>query len=84
MNMDTKRTTPAEISRRQHAKHDKFARGSGAYHCSDCGRLTRETGLGESQVELCRACYIADEQENSRQDDGQTPQGEHHDTRKSD
>ncbi len=34
-----------------------FKRGSGAYFCAACKRLTRETGEGESGVGLCVHCY---------------------------
>jgi len=28
------------------------------YVCGACGKRTRETGEGESSVELCRVCYV--------------------------
>ena len=38
-------------------KHDRFQRGSGAYKCLQCGKLTRNTGHDEAEVRLCRKCY---------------------------
>lgn len=42
------------------AKKDnrRFGR-SGAYKCSDCGKLTRETGGGESALMMCKTCHEA-------------------------
>jgi hypothetical protein len=40
------------------------------YICSICGKRTRETGLSESGVGLCKACYIECTEENSRNDRG--------------
>jgi DNA-directed RNA polymerase subunit RPC12/RpoP len=34
----------------------RFARGSGVYKCADCGKDTRETGSGESELGLCLEC----------------------------
>lgn len=41
-----------------------FARGSGSYPCSVCGKQTRETGQGESSVKMCAACNEITQQEN--------------------
>lgn len=38
------------------SKNSNFGRG-GAYCCKVCGRSTRETGGGESGVNLCYDCY---------------------------
>jgi len=38
-------------------KKNRFAKGSGAYRCASCGKLTRETGIGESYIDLCLHCY---------------------------
>ena len=38
------------------------------YICDDCGKRTRETGLCESGVGLCRDCYIAAGEENAAHD----------------
>lgn len=35
----------------------RFVKGSGLYKCQNCGKMTRETGEGESYVELCRHCW---------------------------
>jgi hypothetical protein len=35
-----------------------FTRGSGAYRCASCKRLTRDDGHGDSVgVKLCTQCY---------------------------
>lgn len=42
------------------AKNSHFQRGhygSGCYKCNSCGKLTRETGEGESSCKLCYTCY---------------------------
>jgi hypothetical protein len=44
------------------AKH--FEKGSGAYVCRVCGKLTRETGYGESSIRLCLKCYDEAGEEN--------------------
>jgi hypothetical protein len=54
-----KKTTP---------KFNRFAKGSGSFECEDCGKLTRETGAGESQFRLCRDCIEKAERENARAD----------------
>lgn len=42
--------------------------GSGVYVCRICGKKTRETGEGESDVQLCRSCYTMSGQENAHSD----------------
>ena len=37
--------------------NSKFQKGTGAYKCIECGKLTRETGEGESQAQLCLNCW---------------------------
>lgn len=49
-------------------KNSRFQRGSGAYKCGSCGKTTRETGQGESSVELCAQCYFEGGQENLHTD----------------
>lgn len=49
---------------------NRFQRGSGAYKCRVCGKMTRETGDGESFVMLCRACYWKSGVENAITDGG--------------
>ncbi len=39
------------------ARETRFQKGSGAYRCQCCGKMTRETGDGESSVLLCCDCY---------------------------
>ena len=46
----------------------KFQQGSGAYTCLCCGKLTRETGLGESGSEVCAYCFEVGGLENSYSD----------------
>jgi len=46
----------------------RFVRGSGTYKCGDCGKMTRETGEGESQCNMCRRCYMIAGLENSLSD----------------
>jgi hypothetical protein len=50
-------------------KNDRFQRGSGVYTCGNCGKQTRETGAGESSVEMCRDCYVKGGIENQHTDD---------------
>lgn len=45
-----------------------FQRGSGAYKCSECGKRTRETGAGESGVDLCKTCFDLASRENEHLD----------------
>ena len=49
-------------------KSNRFASGSGCYKCAECGTSTRETGSGESYVELCLSCYQANEADNAASD----------------
>lgn len=45
-----------------------FKKGSAAYKCRCCGKLTRETGSCESNVQLCLACYDEAGLENEHSD----------------
>lgn len=61
--------------------NSRFGRGGfghkgGCYSCKMCGKLTRETGEGESGVEMCLLCYEKSSCENSLSDNGW---GEHGD-----
>lgn len=47
----------------------RFRRGSGRYICRACGKHTRETGEGESALQLCRQCQYEAELENEHFDD---------------
>jgi hypothetical protein len=50
---------------------NRFARGSAAYHCRVCGRLTRSTGRGDNElVRLCEQCYDLGGEENHLSDTG--------------
>lgn len=49
-------------------KKARFQRGSGAYKCRCCGKTTRETGNGESSVQLCKQCYYEGGLENEHSD----------------
>jgi hypothetical protein len=46
--------------------HDgsKFTAGHGTYKCDMCGKLTRDTGQGEGELELCLKCMVTCELEN--------------------
>lgn len=49
----------------------KFAKGSGAYKCECCGRLTRSTGRGDNEnVGNCAECYDLAGEQNSLSDSG--------------
>jgi len=43
----------------------RFQKGISTYKCGMCGKLTRETGDGESYVDLCKICYEKAGDENS-------------------
>jgi ribosome-binding protein aMBF1 (putative translation factor) len=44
---------------------NKFHKGSAVYTCEYCGKKTRDTGIGEASVNLCKSCYQAIEKENA-------------------
>lgn len=46
----------------------RFKPGSGCYTCRSCGKQTRETGEGESDIGLCRACQEEADWENIHSD----------------
>jgi hypothetical protein len=51
--------------------NNRFKRGvsgSGCYTCRICGKKTRETGLGESDCQLCAYCCEASGLENNLND----------------
>jgi hypothetical protein len=48
----------------------KFAVGVGVYTCRDCGKQTRETGEGESDLEMCKLCFLKAGWENTLSDEG--------------
>lgn len=45
----------------------KFQKGSGCFKCSDCGKMTRDTGDNGS-VNLCPDCYELAGWENTHSD----------------
>jgi hypothetical protein len=48
------------------ARNNRFAKGSGAYTCSNCGKKTRSTGRGDNEhVGLCADCYDCGGDENA-------------------
>jgi hypothetical protein len=49
-----------------------FKKGSGAYHCSECDKLTRDTGNGEGPLRLCLHCMDVLEYVNSINDGDMT------------
>jgi hypothetical protein len=50
---------------------NRFTRGTGAYKCRICGRLTRDTGRGDNtHVGLCAECYELAGEENHLSDCG--------------
>jgi hypothetical protein len=50
---------------------NKFSKKhGGTYTCRACGKLTRETGYGESGCGLCRKCYDEGGLENEHSDRG--------------
>ncbi len=53
------------------ARSDRFEqRFGGLYTCGNCKKQTRETGDGESSVELCARCYYEAGLENEHSDNG--------------
>lgn len=50
---------------------NRFTRGSGAYQCNCCGRITRSTGRGDNEnADMCAECYDLAGEENSLLDTG--------------
>lgn len=49
---------------------NKFNRGAGrqTYTCGACGKLTRDTGMGEFSCTLCAYCYEEAGEENAFSD----------------
>lgn len=47
---------------------DRFQPRSGRYKCRSCGKMTRETGEGESDIELCLKCFNDAGDENEKND----------------
>lgn len=53
-----------------------FQSGSGVYTCKSCNKRTRETGEGESDLGLCKKCYVEAGFENEHSDTGGDHNGE--------
>lgn len=51
----------------------RFQQGASVYSCSLCGRRTRETGSGESQLEMCVDCFNLCSYDNEHNDEGSKP-----------
>ena len=49
-------------------RNSQYRSGSGVFNCSLCGKKTRETGEGNSSVQLCAFCYEEAMLENSLSD----------------
>jgi hypothetical protein len=47
---------------------NRFAKGSGVYTCIVCGKKTRDTGLGEAQMDHCAYCFEVGGLDNELQD----------------
>lgn len=52
----------------------RFQKGSGVYNCIVCGKRTRETGDGESDVQMCALCYFKESWYNAVQDGDISPE----------
>ncbi len=48
----------------------KFKPGTTTYKCGDCGKMTRDTGMGEGSLDLCVRCYDEATNENEHNDYG--------------
>lgn len=48
----------------------RFSHNHATYHCSECGKLTRDTGRGEGEVEMCAECFERAQEENLISDSG--------------
>ena len=46
----------------------KFEHKGKLYKCGSCGKMTRDTGRGEAEVELCAKCYNEQMEENYKAD----------------
>lgn len=53
-------------------KVNRFTQRTPTYTCIICQKLTRETGDGESSVEMCADCYEWESQQNYHSDEGHT------------
>jgi len=49
-------------------KNSRFQKESGVYTCRECGKKTRETGEGESNLRLCLKCFNSAGNENEEND----------------
>ncbi|MBN1514056.1 MAG: hypothetical protein JXB13_18710, partial [Phycisphaerae bacterium] len=58
-------------------QRSRGGRPGGVYACRSCGKRTRETGLGESDCQLCAFCFVESGEQNMHLDGS-------HETAKSD
>lgn len=61
-------TAPKRDNRRFTASRSMFGKKGSTYKCGCCGRMTRETGLDESSLELCAYCLEESYLENALSD----------------
>ena len=54
---ETNQPPPLEEPMGSAKTNSRFQKGSATYTCNACGKLTRETGDGESRVGLCLYCW---------------------------
>lgn len=47
---------------------DRFSKHGGVITCIACGRKTRETGVDETSLQMCRFCIKENEWENALSD----------------
>ena len=48
--------------------NNRFKAGAGTIICIDCGKKTRDTGHGEGDFQMCKACIQKQEEENAESD----------------
>ena len=56
------------MTNREHRKGSHFEAGSGCYTCGICQKQTRETGDGESGLDLCWRCFDREGRRNTHTD----------------
>jgi hypothetical protein len=50
--------------------NSRFQKGTGAYRCWCCNKLTRDTGYGEVELDECKQCYVEGGLQNHHSDYG--------------